>query len=130
MSGIEIRTGAGVLDSNILIYLSKGQLSFKTISDRYDAIYIPSIVYMEVLGFPFRDAEEESRLVNFLNTLPVYQTDMDIANLVIQYRKQSRIKLPDAIILATARKLGAELMTQNVNDFQNIDPKVPIVSPF
>lgn len=33
------------------------------------------------------------------------------------YRKASRIKFPDAAILATARAAGADLLTENLADF-------------
>jgi len=40
---------------------------------------------------------------------------------VISIRKIHRIKLPDAIIAATALVNGLELVTRNINDFKNID---------
>ncbi len=51
---------------------------------------------------------------------------MDIAEQVILYNKQKRkkIKLPDAIILATAKNLGAQLLSEDWDDFLGIDDKV------
>jgi len=40
--------------------------------------------------------------------------------------KTKKIKLPDAIILATAKYLDAELITNDLNDFKNIDDAVVI----
>jgi predicted nucleic acid-binding protein len=37
-----------VLDSNIIIYLSKGQLNIEEIVERYDELCISIITYMEV----------------------------------------------------------------------------------
>jgi len=37
--------------------------------------------------------------------------------------------VPDAIILATARKLNAMLLTSNFSDFSNVDDEVDIVKP-
>lgn len=46
------------------------------------------------------------------------------------YRSHSKIKLPDAIILATAKKMKADLKTANVDDFKNVDKSVKLINPF
>jgi predicted nucleic acid-binding protein len=48
---------------------------------------------------------------------------------VVAYKQVRKIKTPDAIILATARQLGAELVTVNEDDFKNLDPTVSIFVP-
>lgn len=45
------------------------------------------------------------------------------------YRKIRKVKLPDAITLATARRLNAELITVNEQDFRGLDPLVRVVVP-
>jgi predicted nucleic acid-binding protein len=47
---------------------------------------------------------------------------------VIVYKKAKRrkIKLPDAIILATAHYLGADLLSDDWDDFINIDDTVRV----
>ena len=54
----------------------------------------------------------------------------EIAENVILIRQRKKIKLPDAIILATAKFLNCPLMTRNVEDFQGILTEVNIVNPF
>lgn len=120
-----------VLDSNILIYRSKDILTFQDILERgYEELFVSVAVYMEVLGFSFENPKEQLVLEQAMATLPIVQTDMEIAGYVVGYRRQRRIKLPDAIILATARKLGADLMTKNTEDFRGIDESVRLVEPF
>ena len=54
--------------------------------------------------------------------------DQEIAENVIDIRKQYRIKLPDAIIAATAKTDDLCLVTRNIEDFKNID--IRILNPF
>ena len=68
-----------LLDTNILIYLSKGTLDFSKITQGYDKVYLSVISYMEALGYMFNDESERELIVNFLHSLEIVQTDMDIA---------------------------------------------------
>jgi predicted nucleic acid-binding protein len=116
-----------ILDSNILIYLSKGKLDFASIASNYSKIYLSVVTYIEVLGFNFNNPGEEALIKNFIRQFEIVQTDMDIADKVVAYRKIRKIKTPDAIILATARKLEAELISVNVSDFKSIDNAVSVL---
>lgn len=55
---------------------------------------------------------------------------MEISDIVITYRVKSKIKLPDAIILATCKILSADLTSVNSDDFKNVDKSVRIINPF
>ncbi|MEZ4942742.1 MAG: type II toxin-antitoxin system VapC family toxin [Saprospiraceae bacterium] len=125
MSGIK----AGLLDTNILIYRSKGLLDFRALSSRYDNLYVSAITWMEALGFNFSNPQEQAGIEAILNAIQVVHTDMDIVKQVISYRQTRKIKIPDAIILATAKKLDAELVTTNDADFKGIDTGVSIFVP-
>jgi len=122
-------TKNGLLDSNILIYRSKGMLDFKVIAKRYDNLFVSAITFMETLGFQFTDPVEKAKIEAILLSLPIVQTDMDIVLQVIEYKQIRKIKTPDAIILATAKKLNAELVTVNEADFRGLDPSVVIFVP-
>jgi predicted nucleic acid-binding protein len=115
-----------VLDSNVIIYISQEKLELKNLPPEYDEILISSVSYMEVLGFIFPDLEKEKSLIEFTDTLSIVETNFEIRKKVIEYRKKKRIKLPDAIILATAAIMKADLFTYNMNDFQNIDDAVKL----
>ena len=119
-----------VLDSNIIIYLSKGLLKIEDIADRDDDIYISVITYMEVLGYQFSDLAERKIIKEFLDNFEILYINSEIAENVILIRQQKKIKLPDAIILATAKYLNCPLMTRNVEDFWDILAEVNIVNPF
>ncbi|MEI8049584.1 MAG: PIN domain-containing protein [Bacteroidota bacterium] len=53
----------------------------------------------------------------------------EIVEKAISIRQQYKIKLPDAIILATAVISKMELITANVADFTNIEPSLRIYNP-
>jgi hypothetical protein len=48
---------------------------------------------------------------------------------VISIRQNHKIKLPDAIILATSLVNNYSLITANVDDFINIDISLEIINP-
>jgi len=54
--------------------------------------------------------------------------DQEIADKVVEIRKHHRIKLPDAIIAATAMAGNLVLISRNTDDFKNLDLKV--LNPF
>ena len=118
---------SALLDSNILIYLSKNELPF-SILDQFAALFVSVISYMEVLGYRFSNSKEENFVKELVSIFNVRFIDQEIAENVIDIRKQYRIKLPDAIIAATANTDDLYLVTRNIEDFKNIDIK--ILNPF
>ncbi len=118
---------SALLDSNILIYLSKKELPF-SILDQFTTLFISVISYMEVLGYKFSNSKEESFVKELVSIFNIRFINQEIAENVINIRKQYRIKLPDAIIAATANSDDLCLITRNIKDFKNID--VRILNPF
>ena len=57
---------------------------------------------------------------NFINVALVIELDQDIKFKTADIRKAHRIKLPDAIIAATANVYQLTLLTRNVSDFDGI----------
>jgi predicted nucleic acid-binding protein len=49
-----------------------------------------------------------------------------IAEQAVALRRDRRVKLPDAVIWATARSMGALLVTRNTKDFPADDPGVRV----
>ncbi len=49
----------GLIDTNILIYLSNELLELSDLFERYDELLISRITHMEVMGFNFQDDEDE-----------------------------------------------------------------------
>ena len=119
-----------LLDSNIAIYLSKKSLTVSDFAKSNDVLLVSLVTYMEVVGYKFTNETEEeftNALFGLLEQLPITQA---IAEQVVVYRKIRKIKLPDAIILATAYEHGCQLVTRNVSDFMGLEKGVVIVNPF
>ena len=103
-----------ILDTNIVIYLSKDLLDAKDIFSNKEASYgISIITYMEVLGYDFKDKSEEIFIKKLMSTLKVVEVNSKIAQKTIEIKKNRKIKLPDAIICATALILNAKLITED-----------------
>ena len=94
-----------LIDSNIIILASKNELDFQGILSHYDEFYISIISYIEVLGFSFRNKREQGMIKRLLDLFEIAELNMDVADISIAYRKKKKIKLPDAVILATAKTL-------------------------
>lgn len=56
--------------------------------------------------------------------------DDAIIRTTIDLRRKNKIKLPDAIIYATALTQGMPLLTNNIADFKNLGNKVELIAPF
>jgi len=88
---------------------------------------ISIITKIEVLGFT-ETAGHYQLLENFMNDVNVIGLSDTIANQTIYLRKLHKIKLPDAIIAATALELELTLVTRNTTDFKNISG-IKILNP-
>ena len=83
---------------------------------------------MEALGYQFRDSKDEEFIREILEVFSVLFIDQKIADIAIEIRKKQRIKLPDAIIAATAKVLDLCLVTRNIDDFKKVE--IQIANPF
>jgi predicted nucleic acid-binding protein len=117
-----------IFDNNVLIYLSKYILQPERILKEKIAISV--ITKIEVLGFAFKNNEEHSLLSDICNELKITPLSDLIVEGTIKLRKNYRIKLPDAIIYATALVENVPLLTNNINDFKSLDGKVKLINPF
>lgn len=111
-----------LFDSNILINYLNGIEAAKRELGRYESRSVSVISWMEILaGAP---AEAEAATSAFLDEFNLVGIDAGIARRAVRLRREKRLKLPDAVILATALEGGLLLVTRNVRDF---DPDLPSV---
>lgn len=105
-----------VFDTNIVIDALNGIVSADIEYARYDHIIISHITWMEVMIGAHSDEAQQVR--DFLSTrFEIAPIDMAVAETVLQLRRTYRMRLPDAIIWATARVYDAVLVTRNTKDF-------------
>ena len=83
---------------------------------------------MEVFGYNFDSIEEKNAVDKIFENLEIIGVSQETADIVLDYRKNKlkKIKLPDAIILATAKHLSADLLTNDWDDFEGFDETVLI----
>lgn len=116
-----------VADTSILIDYLNGVSGAADELARYDSVSISVITWIEVM-IGARDAAQQAAVRSFLDTFPLHGVDAAVADRVVSIRRQRRIRVPDAIIEATARERGALLVTRNTKDFPRDDPGVRIPS--
>ncbi len=109
-----------LIDSNVLIEFS-GKLLPQTTIDLISSIIdeefnISFINKIEVLGHSSAD----KNLKEFINSANIIEISPDITERTIKLRLNHSIKLPDAIIAATALSHNLILLTRNINDFKGI----------
>jgi predicted nucleic acid-binding protein len=68
---------------------------------------------MELLSYPALDSRSEKQIRDFLGDVVVIGLTEDVEEQAVQLRRQERLKMPDAIVAATALVLGAELVTND-----------------
>jgi len=114
-----------VFDSNILIDFLQGLPQAKEEFDLYEEKMISRITWMEVM-IGVKDPSHEDLVRSFLASFSVMDIDSGISNEAVNIRRGSKIRLPDAIILATARCHNAILVTRNTRDFKEDSPEVRV----
>ncbi len=123
-----------LLDTNICLYFLNQTLTengFKLVGAAIDnaEVALSVVTQMEVLGFNFPSPDEERISNEFVSDLTVLPLSDAVVRQTIAIRKKQRIKLPDAIIGATALVYGLTLVTRNVSDFNSIEG-LNVINPF
>jgi len=114
-----------VVDTNILIDYLIGVSAAKAELGRYDVVSISHMTWMEVMAGT-DPGDDERRVRGFLRRYTLCPIDADIGESAVQLRRAHRIRLPDAIIWATAKQLGQLFVTRNSKDFPASDPGIRI----
>jgi hypothetical protein len=115
-----------LLDTNILIDYLNGIEAAKEEISRYETAMISTITWMEVM---VGATEEEETLIRaFLSRFVQLPVNSDIAERAVAIRRQTRMRLPDAIIWASAKSENALLVSRNSKDFPPNAPGIRMPS--
>lgn len=114
-----------LVDTNILIDYLGGMDAARDELSRHHDPAISAITWMEVM-VGAADDREATRLRWFLSGFNRVPIDDEVSELSVAIRREHRIRLPDAIIWASARRIGAVLVTRNTKDFPADDPGVRV----
>lgn len=113
-------------DTNTTIYYLQQQFPppaekfiDETLIDFVPALSV--ITEIELLCWKTPTDKDLEILHNFINDTLVFELEKDIKLKTAEIRKAHKIKLPDAIIAATALAYDLTLLTRNVGDFKKID---------
>ncbi len=112
-----------VFDTNILIDYLNGVADARGEPELYSHKHISIISWTEVM-VGAENEEESGTLRAFLQSFIVVPLSPGVAETSVALRRAHRLKLPDAIIYATARHEGCLFVTRNTKDF---DPALPDV---
>ena len=107
-----------LIDTNIIIYYLEGEHSAVSfLRTHRGKLAISSITWMETLSYPF-SADEEQIVRAFLQELRLVEISSPVMELSVEIRRTKKMKLPDAIIAASAIHHDLILVTRNVKDFK------------
>ncbi|MGA3171485.1 MAG: PIN domain-containing protein [Chthoniobacteraceae bacterium] len=81
-----------------------------------------------MLDFPNLTDDEERAIRRFLNEFDEIAVSDAIVERTIQIRKSARIKIPDALIAASADIVQGVVVTRNTSDFQRV-PGLTVMHP-
>ena len=113
-----------LFDTNILIDYLSGIPQARLEMERYSQRAISIITWMEVMAGT--TAKDEKQIRAFLLTFSILPVIAEVAERAFVLRRQRRIKLPDAIIQATAQEEDRLFITRNTRDFPGHDSDIRV----
>lgn len=117
--------GLILLDSNIVMDVLNGVGQALGYLDCLDDGGLSVISHIEVLAGT--KTELQDRLArNLLRRYPRFDLTQPVAERASVVRRQTRLKLPDAILLATAEVHGLRFATRNTKDFGPGDHRIVV----
>ena len=114
-----------LLDTNTIIYFLKNSLpengkSFLVNCITANEAAISFITKIELLAYPSITNQEINATKSLMSLLTVIWVDESLVDKTIDTRKESQLKLPDALIAATALINELQLVTANLKDFSRV----------
>lgn len=118
--------GPLLLDTNVLIYHLKLVLPREVTQQLAQALkarqaFISVITRIEMLAWKGHTEESLRQTTNLISLLPELPLSEPVIANAIQIRKTFSLRLPDALIAATALTHGLQLVTGNEADFKRVD---------
>ncbi len=114
-----------LFDTSILIDYLNGRPEAQAEIDRHRHRLISVVTWMEVLAGA-RGDDEEDVIEMFLRDFALVELSRSIAREAVSLRRTKRVRLPDAIVWATALHESALLVTRNTKDFPRTEPGVRV----
>ena len=113
-----------LLDTNILIYHTKGESEIRSFLKNISLngeLNISIITKIEFLGWNKHTPDGLKKCKRLIQNTRVFSVNEGVADKAIEIRQGKKIKLPDAVIAATALLNNLTLVTRNVDDFKDVE---------
>ncbi len=122
-----------LLDTNAAIYYLKSSLpekggSFLLSVLSQEQVAISFVSEIEMLAYSGISTSEENAARSLILWVKTIWIEEVIVTQTINIRRKTRLKLPDAIIAATALVSNLELITSNIDDFRKVEG-LKIINP-
>jgi len=111
-----------LFDTSILIDFLQGIPAARNELNRYEDKAISVVTWMEVMVGASLQTEQGTR--DFLNGFALVAVNEAIAERAVTLRRRHRLKLPDAIVWASAQVQAMLLVTRDTKGFPVDDPGI------
>lgn len=111
-----------LFDTNIIVDFLNAATPARRELRRYNGKAISIITWIEVMVGATPEVADATRTV--LRGFDLIELDSEVADRAVALRRTRRIKLPDAVIWASAQRHGLLLVTRNTKDFPAGDPGI------
>ena len=108
-----------VVDTNILIYLLSGDVYIKDLL-RGSSVHISFITQIELLASKKLNSDERHQIEILLDSCTIHHSSNGISRIASRIKSVYGLKIPDALIAATAIDLNLPLITSDF-DFRNVE---------
>jgi predicted nucleic acid-binding protein len=113
------------IDTNILLYILGGDKGAHVLLKGRDVV-ASAMVRMEAMVYHGKDDDHLGHVHAFLDRCEVVEIHRSVQDLAVDLRLRYKLKLPDAIIAATAFHLGVPLITAD-KVFAKLNPEFEVV---
>lgn len=122
-----------LIDTNIVIYYLDGKIPEDHV-EKLDEILkasfnISTITKIELLGWHLLEPPMQEMIESFLSNANIIYLNADLEKETIKLKQSHKMKIPDAVIGATAIHYDLTLVTRNEKDFKRIEG-IKIYNPF
>lgn len=119
-----VLNGKGAFCTNILVDYLNAVPQARDELGRYQEKALSVVTWMEVMVGTTATTEKKTK--TFLNSFHLIKLDDLVADQAVMLRKHYRIKLPDAVIWASAQINAMLLITRNTKDFNEKEPGIRV----
>lgn len=104
------------LDTNAIVQLLAGNQNLKNTLNDAEFIATSVICELEFLSFPGLPSEDKEllrSLLSFIEVVDIEASDETLKTTIVELRASKKLKLPDAIIAASAFSVSCTLLTND-----------------